>query len=177
MSSPQVTAALASAREAFDAGAFTVAADGTFAVTKHAGTGGTITVAARNLPGEGGLVEVTVRDTGFQMASVPVGTVFDPKQFTPARLAEVEARFEVALRQGGIELYRYSLEAEEAGGVQGAHGPDLLDDRIVRRKALCPGGRGGGEQHGQQPQPDHASHHGTPGNERNRHAARDPLSS
>lgn len=34
---------------------------------------------------------VTVRDTGFQMASVPVGTVFDPKQFTPARLAEVEA--------------------------------------------------------------------------------------
>jgi 3',5'-cyclic AMP phosphodiesterase CpdA len=34
---------------------------------------------------------VTVRDSGFSMASVPVGGVFDPKQFTPARLADVEA--------------------------------------------------------------------------------------
>ena len=34
---------------------------------------------------------VTVRDSGFSMASIPVGTVFDPKQFTPERLADVEA--------------------------------------------------------------------------------------
>ena len=34
---------------------------------------------------------VTVRSNGFSMASIPVGGVFDPKQFTPARLAEVEA--------------------------------------------------------------------------------------
>jgi hypothetical protein len=34
---------------------------------------------------------VTVRDTGFTMASIPVGTVFDPKQFTPERMQEVEA--------------------------------------------------------------------------------------
>ena len=33
---------------------------------------------------------VTVRDSGFSMASIPVGGVFDPKQFTPERLAEVE---------------------------------------------------------------------------------------
>jgi len=33
---------------------------------------------------------VTVRDSGFAMASIPVGGVFDPKQFTPERLAEVE---------------------------------------------------------------------------------------
>jgi 3',5'-cyclic AMP phosphodiesterase CpdA len=34
---------------------------------------------------------VTVRDSGFTMASVPVGSVFDPKQFTPERMQEVEA--------------------------------------------------------------------------------------
>lgn len=34
---------------------------------------------------------VTVRDGGFTMAAVPVGAVFDPRQFTPARHAEVEA--------------------------------------------------------------------------------------
>jgi len=34
---------------------------------------------------------VTVRSNGFSMASIPVGGVFDPKQFTPARHLEVEA--------------------------------------------------------------------------------------
>jgi len=34
---------------------------------------------------------VTVRSNGYSMASVPVGAVFDPRQFTPARHAEVEA--------------------------------------------------------------------------------------
>jgi hypothetical protein len=34
---------------------------------------------------------VTVRSNGYSVASIPVGAVFDPKQFTPARLAEVEA--------------------------------------------------------------------------------------
>lgn len=34
---------------------------------------------------------VTVRSNTFSMASVPVGSVFDPRQFTPARHAEVEA--------------------------------------------------------------------------------------
>src|SRR6185503_10580237 len=34
---------------------------------------------------------VTVRDGGFSMAAIPVGSVFDPKQFDPARLADVEA--------------------------------------------------------------------------------------
>jgi 3',5'-cyclic AMP phosphodiesterase CpdA len=34
---------------------------------------------------------VTVRDSGFSMAAIPVGGVLDPKQFTPARLAEVDA--------------------------------------------------------------------------------------
>jgi hypothetical protein len=34
---------------------------------------------------------VTVRSNGFSMASIPVGGVFDPRQFTPARHAEVEA--------------------------------------------------------------------------------------
>lgn len=34
---------------------------------------------------------VTVRSNGYSMASIPVGGVFDPKQFTPARHAEVEA--------------------------------------------------------------------------------------
>jgi hypothetical protein len=34
---------------------------------------------------------VTVRRSGFSMASIPVGGVFDPKQFTPLRHAEVEA--------------------------------------------------------------------------------------
>jgi hypothetical protein len=34
---------------------------------------------------------VTVRTNGFSMASIPVGGVFDPGQFTPARHAEVEA--------------------------------------------------------------------------------------
>jgi len=34
---------------------------------------------------------VTVRSNGFSMASVPVGSVFDPRQFTPVRHAEVEA--------------------------------------------------------------------------------------
>ncbi len=34
---------------------------------------------------------VTVRDDGFSMASVPVGSVFDPRQFTPERWADVEA--------------------------------------------------------------------------------------
>jgi len=34
---------------------------------------------------------VTVRSNGYSMAAIPVGTVFDPKQFTPARLAEAEA--------------------------------------------------------------------------------------
>ena len=34
---------------------------------------------------------VTVRDEGFSVAAIPVGSVFDPKQFDPARLADVEA--------------------------------------------------------------------------------------
>ncbi len=34
---------------------------------------------------------VTVRSNGYSMASIPVGGVFDPRQFTPARHAEVEA--------------------------------------------------------------------------------------
>ncbi len=34
---------------------------------------------------------VTVRDSGFTMTTIPVGAVVDPKQFTPARLAEVES--------------------------------------------------------------------------------------
>jgi len=34
---------------------------------------------------------VTVRSNGFSMASIPVGGVFDPRQFTPARHLEVEA--------------------------------------------------------------------------------------
>jgi hypothetical protein len=34
---------------------------------------------------------VTVRTNGFSMASIPVGGVFDPRQFTPARHLEVEA--------------------------------------------------------------------------------------
>lgn len=34
---------------------------------------------------------VTVRDSGFSMAAIPVGTVFDPRQFTPDRMAEVDA--------------------------------------------------------------------------------------
>lgn len=34
---------------------------------------------------------VTVRNDGFSMASVPVGSVFDPRQFTPERWADVEA--------------------------------------------------------------------------------------
>jgi len=34
---------------------------------------------------------VTVRSNGFSMASIPVGGVFDPRQFTAARHAEVEA--------------------------------------------------------------------------------------
>jgi len=34
---------------------------------------------------------VTVRSNGFSMASIPVGGVFDPRQFTPERHLEVEA--------------------------------------------------------------------------------------
>ena len=34
---------------------------------------------------------VTVRSNSFSMASIPVGGVFDPRQFTPERHAEVEA--------------------------------------------------------------------------------------
>jgi hypothetical protein len=34
---------------------------------------------------------VAVRSNGFSMASIPVGGVFDPRQFTPSRHAEVEA--------------------------------------------------------------------------------------
>lgn len=34
---------------------------------------------------------VTVRSNSFSMASVPVGSVFDPRQFTPVRHAEVES--------------------------------------------------------------------------------------
>lgn len=34
---------------------------------------------------------VTVRSNGYSMASIPVGGVFDPRQFTPARHLEVEA--------------------------------------------------------------------------------------
>lgn len=34
---------------------------------------------------------VTVRSNGFSMASIPVGGVFDPRQFTPQRHLEVEA--------------------------------------------------------------------------------------
>lgn len=34
---------------------------------------------------------VTVRPGGYSMSAIPVGTVFDPRQFTPERWAEVEA--------------------------------------------------------------------------------------
>ncbi|MBM3847105.1 MAG: hypothetical protein FJ405_12580 [Verrucomicrobia bacterium] len=57
---------------------------------------------------------VTVRSNGFQMAAIPVGAVFDPKQFTPERIAEVDAA-RYALHRVVSPAIQVSLDGSASG--------------------------------------------------------------